>query len=341
MGSKKIVFDKGDSFVAYSLPGEKQYTLLYSLGRDNGHLPSYKKHPFCFSTFLKEKSIVFFEHAETDRPFDFHPSDLSDVSVMGRDHYLSAVDNIIRDINDHQYDKLVYSRLKKVRRHDVGIQDLFVSLIEAHPAAFVFCYFIPGRGCWMGATPELLVKEDDGKYKTMALAGTQLDLGLPLDEVLWGDKEKAEQQFIVDFVSSELKKRGAAFKVSPDRTIRAGEVLHICTDISIEQGDYNITDIAEYLHPSPAISGVPQDVALEKIKTSERHERQDYCGYLGPLGADPSLYVNLRSMRIYRDAYVLFLGGGITAKSVAEQEWQETEDKSKTLMSLIEKSYIS
>ena len=162
-----------------------------------------------------------------------------------------------------------------------------------------------------------------------------------LAKVVWGEKEKAEQEFIVNFVKQELTKRSTQFSISENRTVKAGEVLHICTDFLIDSEDYNITDVAEYLHPGPAISGTPKEIAIERIGQLEYHDRDDYCGYLGPLGEESALYINLRSMQIFEDAYILYLGGGITYDSDPEEEWKETENKSKTLMHLIEKSYTS
>ena len=121
----------------------------------------------------------------------------------------------------------------------------------------------------------------------------------------------------------------------------AGEVLHICTQFLIEKKDLNIISLADQLHPSPAICGTPQNIALTNILAKESHHRRDYCGFLGPIKIDnhSSLFINLRSMEVYADAYILYLGGGITNGSIVRSEWQETEDKSQTLMGVIEKTY--
>jgi isochorismate synthase len=340
-GRNKLIFDTEDSFVAYSLPGKSSYCLLHSKDLDGAENAVSSPHPFCISNFLKEKNNYTFDHLTENTPFEFSPSQKTKLLSTDKDKYISDTKKIIREINAGAYQKLVYSRVKHVDRSEQGVAELFLRLVEEHRSAFVFCYHIPERGCWMGATPELLVKKEAGQYKTMALAGTQLDLGLPLTKVVWGEKEKAEQEFIVDFVRQELTKRSTPFSMSDNRTVKAGEVLHICTDFLIGQEGINITDIAEYLHPGPAISGTPKEMAIERIGQLEAHDREDYCGYLGPLGEECALYINLRSMQIFEDAYILYLGGGITYDSDAEEEWKETEDKSKTLMHLIEKSYTS
>lgn len=340
-GSNKIIFGTEDSFIAYSLPGESSYVLLHSKTSPDNNAYMSVPNSFCISNFFKERVIYSFSHSAKNAPFEFSPITKSNIGSTEKSKYLSDTKTIIRDIKNGAYKKLVYSRIKHIKRNENGVEDLFIRLVAVHTSAFVFCYHIPGRGCWMGATPELLVKEEESKFKTMALAGTQIDLGLPVDEVHWGDKEKAEQKFIVDFVKQELSKRQATFSMSDNRTVKAGEVLHICTDFVIEKKNIAITDIAEYLHPGPAISGAPQSITIDRIGQLESHDREDYCGYLGPIGKESALYINLRSMQVFNDAYLLYLGGGITTDSEPEQEWNETEDKSKTLMHLIEKSYTS
>ena len=93
------------------------------------------------------------------------------------------------------------------------------------------------------------------------------------------------------------------------------------------------------LHPGPAISGYPKSTAIEKIEEIEAHDRELYTGYLGPLNieGESSLFINLRCMKVYRDSYDLFVGGGLTKDSDAHSEWEETELKAKTLLNILNK----
>lgn len=71
------------------------------------------------------------------------------------------------------------------------------------------------------------------------------------------------------------------------------------------------------------------------ISKVEVHDRALYCGYLGPIKQELKWYANIRCMQVFKDGYLLHLGGGITAESELESEWQETELKSETLLSVI------
>ena len=113
-------------------------------------------------------------------------------------------------------------------------------------------------------------------------------------------------------------------------------VKHLRTDISFDIGNKKPIEIAEIIHPSPAVSGLPQSFACELIKHAESHKRNLYTGFLGFISPSSTrLYVNLRCCQLYEKKAVLYLGGGFTKDSTPNNEWLETEEKSKTLISAI------
>ena len=180
MGRKKLIFGAEDSFIAYSLPGNSSYYLLHSKDCDDTkNTTSSPPPPFCISSFLKEKDIYSFVHCTENTAFEFCAEKKTKLFSTDKHKYITDTKKIIAEISAGAYQKLVYSRVKHVDRSEQGVAELFLRLAAEHRSAFVFCYHIPERGCWMGATPELLIKKEAGQYRTMALAGTQLDLGLP------------------------------------------------------------------------------------------------------------------------------------------------------------------
>ena len=99
----------------------------------------------------------------------------------------------------------------------------------------------------------------------------------------------------------------------------------------------SLKSIIENLHPTPAVCGFHTKEALRIIQSTEKHDRQYYSGFLGPVGMENciSLFVNLRCMRIAGNYLSLFTGAGITKDSVPNKEWKETEMKAVTLLSAI------
>ncbi len=91
------------------------------------------------------------------------------------------------------------------------------------------------------------------------------------------------------------------------------------------------------LHPTPAVCGVPKEKGYEVIQEIEAYNRAYYTGFLGPwnLDAKLDLFVNLRCLQYFTDHAVLYAGGGITSASDAEKEWQETENKMRSITRIL------
>ena len=75
---------------------------------------------------------------------------------------------------------------------------------------------------------------------------------------------------------------------------------------------------------------------MQLIRETELHQREYYAGYLGPVDANSQqLFVNLRCMKLTSNGVSFFVGGGITAQSKADEEWQETCLKLETLKRIL------
>lgn len=250
-----------------------------------------------------------------------------------RAEYQSEIDECLRLIASGRLQKIVLS--KTIVRANKGIDwgTLFLNLGNRYPDAFIFIFRTKETGAWMGASPEVLGSYRDGIFRTMALAGTK-KAG---SSTPWRQKEIEEQEYVVSFITGILKSLGLRHDVSPKTTRNAGNVEHLCNLISARVPDAETAEaVIRALHPTPALSGMPQKAAVEAIRRIERHDRACYGGFIGPFsprGFD--FFVNLRSMRFTPSAQELFCGGGITAASDPRQEWEETEEKAKTLLSML------
>jgi isochorismate synthase len=169
----------------------------------------------------------------------------------------------------------------------------------------------------------------------MSLAGTK-----PLSKkaMPWGEKEQSEQAYVTDFIIEKISSQGIGnLEITGPYDVEAGPVLHVRTDINFDMENQKSIDIALKLHPTPAVSGFPQKEAIDLINSKELHAREFYTGIIGFIAQNStSLYVNLRCCQIQKGNAYLYLGGGFTADSVPELEWEETENKSRTLLNIIE-----
>ena len=172
----------------------------------------------------------------------------------------------------------------------------------------------------------------DKRFRTVSLAGTQ-PYGAT-DSVKWEEKEIQEQQIVTDYITSNLESIADTVVISKVKTVRAGNLLHLSTEITGNLNkDNDLYSIVNQLHPTPAVCGMPKDIAKRFIMKNEGYEREFYTGFLGELNMNncSNLFVNLRCMKAYTSKMSLFLGGGITLGSIAEKEWQETVEKSKVM----------
>jgi isochorismate synthase len=248
-------------------------------------------------------------------------------------------------------DKVVLSRKEIHTLKDFNFIVVLQRLLNSYPSAFSYCFYHPNVGLWLGAFSEQLLKMEGASFYTSAVAGTQV-----FEEkksVIWQGKEQQEQEFVSDFIVNKIKKIASQIKISAPYTIKAGNLLHIKTDIQgILNSDANLKQIVEILHPTPAVCGLPLDKAKDFILNHEGYDREYYSGFLGELNADFSnqknatdLYVNLRCVKLdvvsqseKIDAH-LFVGGGITKDSIPEKEWNETVNKSQTIKKILDLAF--
>ncbi|MCF6171667.1 MAG: chorismate-binding protein [Bacteroidales bacterium] len=255
--------------------------------------------------------------------------------VQSEEEYLSTVQNLIDKLKAGELQKVVLSRIVQAEAEKVDKGQLFTKLEQKYPDAFVYLMHLPRMGTWTGATPETLLKVGDGFAKTVALAGT-----MPVERMNWTDKEREEQQMVTDFIEEALVTEGiSGFQKFGPFTLKAGKLAHLKTtfQISVEQLKGKTGSFIARLHPTPAVCGLPKEEAFELIRETEKHERELYTGFLGPwnIKGESALFVNLRCARLQENSASLFVGGGITAASIAADEWQETENKAETLLSVL------
>jgi len=233
--------------------------------------------------------------------------------------------------------KIVVSRKKEFPLSNFSIESLVERLFSAYPTAFRYIWYHPKTGIWCGATPETLVDIKKSIFKTMALAGTQ---PYKPGEVTWRKKELEEQHFVTEAIFENLKGIVEDVQTSEVKSHRAGSLLHLRTDITgmIQKERGSLSKIAQALHPTPAVCGTPRNFAREFIIENEGYSREYYTGFMGPIADDgdsATLMVNLRCMKIENDKASIFVGGGITADSVPEEEWMETQNKMQTMLQVL------
>ncbi|MDV7187340.1 chorismate-binding protein [Lutibacter sp. TH_r2] len=272
-----------------------------------------------------------------DSNFEYLNSNFSVLSSsLEKKEYENLIESTVKHINKTKIEKIVISRKENVEVANMDVIKTFINMLHKYKNAFVYCWFHPKTGLWMGASPERLIQIDKGVFKTMSLASTQNYEGSL--NVNWGTKELEEQKIVTDYILDNLKPILSTIKTVGPYTVKAGSLLHLKTDITSKVVSENtVEQLIHKLHPTPAVCGMPKENAKEFILNNEQYNRKYYTGFLGELNINSStnLFVNLRCMEVNTNVVSIYIGGGITASSIPSKEWNETVFKSNVMKTIL------
>jgi len=358
-------YSKGLPFVAYSLPNTFETKAVLQKDDVLYKIEDYNETGFVFAPFDIRKDAILLPYSKSrtlltleDVPIEKEeplPFDINN----DQSHHLHLVEKGIDSIQKKHIEKVVLSRKETLElKAPLNPLKVFKTLLNNYNSAFVYFWYHPKVGLWLGATPETLLSIERNKFSTMALAGTQDYVGTL--EVDWNSKEINEQKLVSDYVVNALKEHIKNIEVSEVQTVKAGRLLHLRTDITGELMDHSksIQKLILKLHPTPAVCGLPKIDAMQFILDNEHYNREFYSGFLGELNKETkvqprsgrrnientayafnkrstNLFVNLRCMQIQDQKAILYVGGGITKNSDPEKEWLETVNKTNTIKSVI------
>lgn len=310
-----------------SFPGKDDYQ-VYQSDVNGARL-------FHFVSFDQSDKLTLAMSLTEDESLDFYFNENEErPREMSKTDYLKLISKTIDHIKNEKLGKVVISRAAGFEM-ELEPVEVFQKLVNKYPSACVYLFSNPGCGTWMGATPEVLLKGQNGTTQTMSLAGTR-KRG---EEHTFTVKEKVEQELVTDYILSVFREERGLTHVQatlPEHH-EAGNLVHYKSTISAKvTEEFEPLPFASALHPTPAVGGFPRGQALEFIKKNEGYNRSFYAGFLGFADhSDLDLFVNLRCMQLFKTKIILYAGGGITSDSEPEAEWEETEAKLQTLLSVL------
>jgi len=251
--------------------------------------------------------------------------------------------NFHSQLEADRFRKIVLARcVEETMEEPLDPLTLFYRACALYPRMFIALVDTERSGCWLTATPEIMLEGVGQDWRTIALAGTMKLEGDQLDgegEALrWSTKNIQEQRIVATYITECLEQFTGDFQEDGPRTVRAANLVHLRSDFTFKLADNNhIGDLLQALHPTPAVCGLPKREAFQFIVKNEHTPRRYYSGFMGMLdpGSETHLYVSLRCMNIENNHYRLYAGGGLLKDSTEEQEWQETEAKLETMRSLL------
>lgn len=342
----KVQYEKKLPFVLYRKPHEITLNGVFQKNNALFNVKDFSESGFIMAPFNNKEAPLLLvpdtfnqEIFQIQKGLDAVVDSFPKSDRNEKDAYTKLVREAIAAIKDGKLKKVVLSRKIEIKKK-ANLFSVFCTILKHYTAAFCYLWYHPKVGLWMGASPELLLEQVNGNIKTVSLAGT-----LPanmVDTFTWGAKEQSEQKFVTDYILGILNKRAIKVQIGDPITIKAGNLLHLKTELNARLKDISIKGLIRDLHPTPAICGLPAASALAFIEQKENYKRQYYGGFLGELNltkpAQAHLFVNLRCLQLTNASTFIYVGGGVVADSIADREWEETVAKSATMYSILLKS---
>jgi menaquinone-specific isochorismate synthase len=256
--------------------------------------------------------------------------------------WIRNVNKAIDMLKKKELNKIVLAREVEIEFNDELSHECIIQrLMNDQQSSYIFA-IESGEDCYLGASPERLIRKVDQTISSVCLAGstprgkTEDEDKLLGEDLLKDQKNLDEHQFVVDMIYDSLKKVTKEVTV-PDRPvlIKMRDIQHLYTPVKgkIEK-DTTIFDIIKQLHPTPALGGTPKEKALELIPQLEFFERGFYAAPLGWVDykGDGEFIVAIRSGLIKAKKALLFAGCGIVENSNAEHEFEETVVKLRPML---------
>jgi anthranilate synthase component I len=263
-------------------------------------------------------------------------------SEIGKERFLSAVERSKQYIVDGDIMQVQISQ-RISQPFDAPPINLYRALRSINPSPYMF-YFDMGEFHIVGASPEILVRQEGAKVTVRPIAGTRKRGITPkrdreLEAELRSDpKELAEHLMLIDLGRNDLGRiaKVGSVKVTEQYIVeRYSHVMHLVSNVDAEiRDEISPMNLLRATFPAGTVTGTTKVRAMEIIDELEPSKRGIYAGAAGYLGfnGNMDLAISIRTGVVKDGVLYAQAAAGIVADSVPELEWQETENKARALL---------
>jgi len=243
--------------------------------------------------------------------------------------------------------QVVYSQRFEVDRGAVDPFDVYRALRVTNPSPYMFHLDFP-EAIVTGASPEVLVRFDRGEIELRPLAGTRRRGATPeedaaLEAELIGDpKERAEHVMLIDLGRNDVGRVAATGAVQLTERMQIERYSHVMHIVSNVRGraapGVRAADVVRATFPAGTLSGAPKVRSMEIIEEMEPARRGIYGGAVGYISyaGNMDLAIAIRTLVTKGDTIYVQAGAGIVAGSVPADEFEETVNKARAVLSAVE-----
>ena len=299
-----------------------------------------------FENGVKElqKIVDLIKHGEPAK--DKKGKLLSDFKLLfSKEEYCEIVEKSKHHIKEGDIFQIVPSNRMEAE-YEGTLLNTYRVLRTLNPSPYMF-YFSSNDMEVAGASPETLVKLENGILHTFPLAGTRPrgktaaeDIALE-EDLLKDEKELAEHNMLVDLGRNDLGKIckfGTVEVESYHQILRFSHVMHIGSTVRGEiLPKYDALDAVAAVLPAGTLSGAPKIKACQLINDLENNKRGIYGGAVGYIDFTGNMDTCIGIRLAYKKKGKVFVrsGAGIVADSIPEKEFQECVNKAKAVVSAI------
>jgi anthranilate synthase component 1 len=238
------------------------------------------------------------------------------------------------------------------RRTSANPFAIYRALRSINPSPYMY-YLHLGDFYIAGASPELLVRVEDGMVSTHPIAGTRRrgkdateDLALE-EELRHDEKERAEHIMLVDLGRNDIGRISEPGTVEVTQVMDVERYSHVMHLVSHVQGKLRAGlsqfDALRSCFPAGTVSGAPKIRAMEIVAELEREKRGPYSGAVGYFDFSGNLdtAIAIRTIIIKNNIAYIQAGAGIVADSIPEREYQESLNKAQALLAAIDQAEVA
>lgn len=269
-------------------------------------------------------------------------------SNIGRERFLINVETAREHIVNGDIIQVVPSQ-RLSRPTPARPFDIYRALRAINPSPYMY-YLQLDDVQIVGASPEMLVRVEDGLVETHPIAGTrrrgrdaaedeELEADLRADE-----KERAEHIMLLDLGRNDVGRVSLPGSVRATQVMdveRYSHVMHLVSHVTGRlRSDLTPYDALRACFPAGTVSGAPKIRAMEIIAALEPDRRGPYAGAVGYFGFCGNLdtAITIRTIVMKDGVAHMQAGGGVVFDSVPENEYQESLDKARVLLRAIEQA---
>ncbi|MBU8879864.1 isochorismate synthase [Bacillus sp. FJAT-29790] len=261
------------------------------------------------------------------------------------EQWMNTVNTIIEELKDNPLKKVVLARESRLFfDQPVQIEMVLSQLLKLQRESFIFAFESNGD-CFIGASPERLVKKDENTLFTTCLAGsiargkTVEDDHLLGETLLNDEKNLVEHQYVVDMIKAAMEDASEEVTLADQpQLMKMRDIQHLYTPVIGRAKEHtSLLLLVDRLHPTPALGGLPKNKAVEKIREVEELDRGFYGAPLGWMDykGNGEFVVSIRSGLIQGHEASIFAGCGVVEDSNAESEYVETKIKFRPMLTAL------